>query len=41
LFATFSDYLREKIEGSPEWKNRSAVAYTGGGVADVDDDIPF
>jgi hypothetical protein len=42
LFATFSDYLRAKIEGSPEWKSRSAVAYTGGGVSDdFDDSIPF
>ena len=41
LFATFSDYLRAKIEGSPEWRGRSAVAYTGGGVEELDEDIPF
>jgi len=41
LFATFSDYLRAKIEGSPEWKSRSASAYTGGGVEELDEDIPF
>ena len=39
LFATFSDYLRAKIEGSPEWKGRNA--YTGGGVVDLDEDVPF
>ena len=42
LFATFSDYLRAKIEGSPEWRSRQASkpsSYTGGGVED--DDIPF
>jgi len=42
LFATFSDYLRAKIEGSPEWRRRNkSVAYTGGGVEDLDEDLPF
>jgi hypothetical protein len=42
LFATFSDYLRAKIESSPEWQKRNkTTAYTGGGVADLDDDLPF
>jgi hypothetical protein len=42
LFSTFSDYLRAKIEGSPEWQSRmKPVAYTGGGVDVEDDDIPF
>jgi hypothetical protein len=42
LFATFSDYLRAKIERSPEWQSRmKPVAYTGGGVAEFDDDVPF
>jgi len=42
LFATFSDYLRAKIEGSPEWRSRNkTVAYTGGGVEDLDEDLPF
>jgi hypothetical protein len=42
LFATFSDYLRAKIEGSPEWRSRNkSVAYTGGGVEDLDEDLPF
>jgi hypothetical protein len=42
LFATFSDYLRAKIEGSPEWKKRNNLSsYTGGGVEELDEDIPF
>ena len=42
LFSTFSDYLRAKIESSPEWQKRNKpTAYTGGGVADFDDDVPF
>jgi hypothetical protein len=42
LFATFSDYLRAKIESSPEWRGRNkSVAYTGGGVEDLDEDLPF
>jgi hypothetical protein len=41
LFETFSEYLKAKIEASPDWKGRNAVAYTGGGVADLDDDVPF
>jgi hypothetical protein len=42
LFSTFSDYLRAKIESSPEWQKRNKpTAYTGGGVEEADDDIPF
>ena len=48
LFNSFSDNLRAKIEGSPEWQarkgaqqNKSEYAAATGAFADLDDDIPF
>ena len=46
LFGTFSDYLKEKIQGSPEWRSSnqalaSKPGSTGSGFDDMDDDIPF
>jgi hypothetical protein len=50
LFETFSESLRAKIEGSPEWQARKSVqrdkreyaaAKGGSGFDDMDDDIPF
>jgi hypothetical protein len=46
LFGTFSDYLKEKIQGSPEWRsgNQAPVSKpgsTGSGFDDMEDDIPF
>jgi len=42
LFETFSDYLKVKIQASKDWQSRNkAVAYTGGGVEDFDDEVPF
>jgi hypothetical protein len=46
LFGTFSDYLKEKIQGSPEWRSgnqapTSKVGSTNSGFEDMDDDIPF
>ena len=42
LFGTFSDYLKGKIEGSPEWRVRKKpkpVAYAS--AEELDEDIPF
>jgi single-stranded DNA-binding protein len=49
MFDSFSDGLKQKIQGSPEWQERNgggsspapAPAKTGGGIEDMDDDIPF
>jgi hypothetical protein len=48
MFATFSDNLRAKIEGSPEWQARTGKqpvkpqsAPKGSGFDDMGDDIPF
>ena len=51
MFDTFSDNLKAKIQGSPEWQSRSgggAQRQSGGqsngggsGFDDMDDDIPF
>jgi hypothetical protein len=48
MFDTFSDGLKQKIQGSPEWQSRggsSAPAQKqsseGSGFDDMDDDIPF
>ena len=50
MFGTFSDGLKAKIEGSPEWKARAGQRYakeqndsanSGSGFDDLDDDIPF
>jgi hypothetical protein len=49
MFETFSDNLKQKIQGSPEWQSRNgsgspapAKAASGGsGFDDMDDDIPF
>ena len=50
MFETFSDNLKQKIQGSPEWKSRNgeryakeqkATANSGSGFDDMDDDIPF
>lgn len=49
MFDTFSDNLKQKISGSPEWQARNGQAPTrqqapapsGSGFDDMDDDIPF
>jgi len=44
MFDTFSDGLRSKIEGSPEWQQRngkSAPTQASTSINDLDDDIPF
>jgi hypothetical protein len=50
MFDTFSDGLKQKISGSPEWQRRggssdqssaSKPAPGGSGFDDMDDDIPF
>lgn len=49
MFGTFSDNLKAKIQGSPEWGNRSGGGSSnqsqakggGSGFDDMDDDIPF
>jgi hypothetical protein len=46
LFETFGNGLKEKIQGSPEWRARgqepaSKPAPSGSGFDDMDDDIPF
>lgn len=49
MFDTFSDGLKQKIQASPEWQERTggktssapAPASTGGAFDDMDDDIPF
>ena len=49
MFDTFSDNLKQKISGSPEWQARNgqaparqqAPAPSGSGFDDMDDDIPF
>jgi hypothetical protein len=50
LFETFGKNLKEKIQGSPEWRARSGgqpqqpaskPGSTGSGFDDMDDDIPF
>ena len=45
MFETFSDGLKKKIMGSPEWKPNGAPAPTTAasksGLEDMDDDIPF
>lgn len=50
MFETFSDNLKQKIQGSPEWQSRNgeryakeqkATANSGSGFDDMDDDIPF
>lgn len=49
MFDTFSDNLKQKISGSPEWQARNgqaperqqASAPSGSGFDDMDDDIPF
>ena len=47
LFETFSDFLRAKIESSPEWKSRSyqkeqiASAKSGTSFDDMESDVPF
>lgn len=50
LFETFGNGLKEKIQGSPEWRARnggqeqqpaSKPSSTGSGFDDMDDDIPF
>lgn len=49
MFDTFSDGLKQKIQASPEWQERTgdgsspapAPASTGSGFDDMDDDIPF
>lgn len=44
LFETFSDYLKEVIQGSPEWRSakKEPSQKTGGsGFDDMDDDVPF
>jgi hypothetical protein len=48
LFETFGNGLKEKIQGSPEWRARngdqpspSKAAPAGSGFDDMEDDIPF
>lgn len=50
LFETFGNSLKEKIQGSPEWRARNGgqgqtparkPTNTGSGFDDMDDDIPF
>lgn len=51
MFETFSDGLKQKIQGSPEWQAREGQQYAkdqnasansaGTGFDDMDDDIPF
>ena len=50
LFETFGNSLKEKIQGSPEWRGRNGgqeqtpvrkPTNTGSGFDDMDDDIPF
>ena len=48
LFETFGNGLKEKIQGSPEWRARNGgqapvnkPASSGSGFDDMDDDIPF
>jgi hypothetical protein len=48
LFETFGNSLKEKIQGSPEWRARnggqqpvSKPSPAGSGFDDMDDDIPF
>ena len=47
LFETFGNGLKEKIQGSPEWRARNGdqpvrkATNTGSGFDDMDDDIPF
>jgi hypothetical protein len=50
LFETFGNGLKEKIQGSPEWRARNGgqeqkpaikPSSTGSGFDDMDDDIPF
>ncbi len=50
LFETFGNGLKEKIQGSPEWRARNGgqeqqparkPTNTGSGFDDMDDDIPF
>ena len=49
MFETFSDNLKQKISGSPEWQARNGQAPTrqqapapsGSGFDDMDSDIPF
>lgn len=47
LFETFSDYLKQTIQASPEWRATAQrepsqkSAPTGSGFDDMDDDVPF
>lgn len=48
MFDTFSDGLKQKIQGSPEWQAREGQQYAknesaskSSGFDDMDDDIPF
>lgn len=46
MFETFSDGLKKKIMGSPEWRDPSgapapSTPASKGGFEDMDDDIPF
>ena len=48
MFETFSDGLKQKIQGSPEWQAREGQQYAknesaskSSGFDDMDDDIPF
>ena len=47
LFETFGNSLKEKIQGSPEWRARNSgqpvnkPSPAGSGFDDMDDDIPF
>jgi len=45
MFETFSDNLKQKIQGSPEWQARhnsdAPAKAASSGFEDMDDDIPF
>jgi hypothetical protein len=45
LFETFSDYLKQTIQGSPEWRataqKEPSQKAAPSGFDDMDDDVPF
>lgn len=41
LFETFSDYLKEQIQSSPEWKSEHSTKKPDSGFDDFPDDVPF
>lgn len=44
MFETFSDYLKQTIQASPEWRapaKKESSKSTGSGFDDMDNDVPF